>query len=242
MIYSIKNTLAVLLLLVTIISCNKDEDPAPAPPLVYEGAALSTRNYITSDLTLDFFIDTARVASGLSYGFGNKSDFEWVVDAPGVQFSILDATDNTSVLFTTGIAVEKDALYYAAVVGPENAGSVVFAVNEKTLPAAGNVRMRVLHAYQDVGAIDLYIGGTTPEHKVITDLAFGGLTSYIEVSHTDVSTMIICTETGVLPDPATNLLTTLENTLHEADKIYLNALASDTKEATSTFSLLVTEQ
>ena len=237
----IKNTLAVLLILSAVISCKTDE-PAPAPPLVYEGAEISTRNYITSTLSLDFFIDTTKVGSALSYAFSSRNSFEWVVDAPGVQFTILDATDNTAVLFTTGIAVEKDALYYAAVVGPETSGSVVFAVNEKTLPAAGNVRMRVLHAYQDVGAVDLYIGGTTPEHKVITNLLFGGLSDYIEVSHTDVSTMIICTETGVLPDPDTNLLTTLENTLHETDKIYLNALASDTKEATSTFSLLVTEQ
>ena len=236
----LKSSILTLLVLITIISCKEDE-PAPAPPLVYDAAELSTRNYITSDLTLDFFIDTTEVASALAYGFGNNETFEWVVDAPGVQFAILDASDK-SVLFSTGIGVEKDATYYAAVVGPETAGSVVFAENEKTLPATGNVRMRVLHAYQDIGAIDLYIGGTTPEHKVITNLDFSGFSPYIEVSHTDVSTMIICTETGVLPDPATNLLTTLANTAHEADKIYLNALASETIDATSKFSLFVTEQ
>jgi hypothetical protein len=241
MIYSIKNTLAVLLLLVTIISCSKDEDPVPTPPLVYEGAELSTRNYITSDLTLDFFIDTTQVASGLGYGFGDKSAFEWVVDAPGVQFSILDASDKSS-LFSAGIGVEKDATYYAAVVGPAAAGAVVLAENDKTLPQDGNVRMRILHAYQDIGAIDVYIGGTAAENKVITNLGYSGLSTYVEVSHTDVSTMIICTETGVLPDAATNLLNILENTSHEANKIYLNAVASATIDATSAFSLFVTEQ
>ena len=121
-------------------------------------------------------------------------------------------------------------------------GVVVFGENDLTEPATGHVRIRFLHASQDVGPVDIYIGGTTADHKKVTDLKFSDFSNYIEVSHADVSAMIVCTEAGVLPDPATNLLTIEANTSHEADKIYLDALASETIVATSKVSLFVTEQ
>ena len=237
---TLKTAFIALIALSTAISCSTDE-PDPAPPIEYETAELSSRNYITSDLILDFLMDTVKVNSGLSYAFGGKGSFEWAVGDANVQFSIQNASDNSG-LFSANINVEKDKSYYSATAGPATAGVVVWAENDKTLPAEGNVRFRLLNAYQDVGAIDLYIGGTTVDHKVITDLNFGVLSAYIEVSHTDISTMIICTNTGVAPDPNTNLLTTLANTAHEANKIYLDAMASETTDATSKFTLFVTEQ
>jgi len=234
----LKSTLVVFVLFITVISCSKD-DP-PTPPVEYEGAELVSRNYLTADISLNFLMDDVTVNSDLAYAFGGSGAFEWEVGASSVTFSIKE--DDIGVLFSADLLVVKDRSYYSAVVGPYPGGVVVFGENDLTEPATGNVRIRFLHAYKGVDLVDLYIGGTTADHKKVTNLDFSDFSNYIEVSHADVSAMIICTEAGVLPDLATNLLTIEANTSHEADKIYLDALASETIDATSKFSLFVTEQ
>ena len=145
-------------------------------------------------------------------------------------------------MFSTTLTVEKDQSYYSGLVGSSSAGTVVFINNDTTPPTSDNVRIRYLHAYQDIGAVDIYIGGTTADHKKITNLDFAEMSAYIEVSLADVNTMIVCTNTGVAPDEATNLFNIIDDDSHDAGKIYEEALASQTTDPTSKFSLFITEQ
>jgi hypothetical protein len=240
----LKSTLVVIILFITVTSCSKDE-PTPVPPIVYDTAELLTRNYLTSAAGFDWLVNGNKVSTNLQYAFGGKGTFQWNADSIAAVILSINDADTGNELFTTTLPVAKDKSYYSGLVGSFTAGTgtVVFNENDTTEPTTGNVRIRFLHAYQDLGnEIDIYIGGITADHKKITALDFAEMSAYIEVSLDDVNAMIICTNTGVAPDEATNLLTIGANTAHEAGKIYEDAFASLNTDPASDFDLYVTEQ
>ncbi|RLD21822.1 MAG: hypothetical protein DRI71_08350 [Bacteroidetes bacterium] len=236
----LKSTLVVFIIFITVSSCKKKDEPVP--PIVYDTAELVTRNYLTSASGFDWLVNGNKNSTDLRYAFGSKGPFQWNADSiAAVILSINDADTGTEV-FSTTLTVEKDKSYYSGLVGSSTSGTVVFINNDPTPPATGNVRIRFLQAYQDIGAVDISIGGITADHKKVTNLEFAEMSAYIEVSLADASTMIVCTNTGVAPDEATNLLTIGANTSHEAGKIYEEALSSLTTDPISKFTLFVTEQ
>ena len=237
----LKSALVVFVLFITVISCGKD-DPEPAPPIVYDTAELLTRNYFAAEGGFDWLINGNKISTDLQYAFGSKGPFEWNADSTAVVVLSINDSDTGSEIISEPLPVEKDKSYYSSLVGSGTVLTVVFSQNDTTLPATGNVRIRFLHAYPDADAIDIYIGGITADHKKVTGLNYTELSAYIEVSLADASAMIICTNTGVAPDEATNLLTIGPNTLHDPGKIYEDAFSSLTTDPTSKFSLFVTEQ
>lgn len=238
----LKSALTVFILFFTVTSCSKNDEPTPAPPIVYDTAELLTRNYLTDDSGFDWLVNGTKISTDLKYGFGSKGTFQWNADSIAAIILSINLASTTDELFSANIPVEKDKSYYSGLVGSATDGTVVLIENDPTAPATGNVRVRFLHAYQNIDGVDIYIGGTTVDHKKVTNLIFSEMSNYIEVSQTDISASIICTLTGVLPDEATDLFRSLGSSAHEAGKIYQDALASINKNATSDFSLFVTEQ
>jgi len=241
------NTLPLIVFISFLLACSTNE-PLPQPPIEYDTAELIVRNYFTDDAAFDFRIDNTAISTEVAYGGGGKGIFKWDSAGDGVlNFSINTSTTET-VVFSIGLKAEKDKSYYFCMLGPVTDGWVTLVENNLVSPQAGNARIRFLHAYHQniepilIEPIDIYIGGSTVDFKLITGLNYTELSTTFEVSVLDLSTMIICTETGVLPDPATDLYRNEGSTTHEEGKIYLNALASATIDPTSEFSLFVTEQ
>lgn len=236
----LKSALVIFILFVLVISCKEDDEPIP--PIVYDSAELLTRNYYTSAAGFDWLVNGQKVATDLRYAFGSKESFQWNADSIAkVKMSIHDSNTESEV-FNTIFDVIDGRSYYSALVGSSTSGTVVLSENDPTTPTKGKLRIRFLHAYQDVGPVDIYIGGTTADHKKVTNLDFAELSAYIEVSLAEVGIMIICTKTNIAPDENTNLLTISGDDSHSNGLIYEDALASINTDPTSKFSLFVTEQ
>ena len=233
---------ALILVIFTLLVSCKEDDPVPAAPLEYDTADLITRNFLTADAAFDWIINENVVAEGVEYSYGNKTEFEWIVDSTTIDFSV-NAAGTSNELFSTPLLVEKDKSYFSALLGSASTGGLVLLdENDETLPAAENVRIRFLHAYQTSGPVDLYIGGTDPEHKLVDGMEYATMSAYIEVSEVDLNESIICTEKGVVPDPTTNLFTITNSIVHEKGKIYIDILGSATFEPGARLSLFVTDQ
>ena len=238
----LKSASIIFILFFTVTSCNNNDEPTPAPPIVYDTAELLTRNYLTDDSGFDWLVNGTKISTDLKYGLGSKGTFQWNTDSIAAVILSINIASTTTELFSANIPVEKDKSYYSGLVGSSTAGTVVLIENDLTAPATGNVRIRFLHAYQDIEPVDIYIGGTAVDNKKVTNLDFSDMSNYVEVSHADVSASIIVTKTDVLPNPATDLLTIEASTTYESGKIYQDALASVNTDATSALSLFVTVQ
>jgi hypothetical protein len=237
---TLKSTLVLSVLFIHLTSCSTTDEPIP--PIVYDSAELVTRNYLTSAASFDWLVNGQKVSSDLQYAFGSKGTFQWSADSTAkVKMSIHDSNTESEV-FNATFDVIVGRSYYSALVGSSTSSTVVITENDPTTPTKGTLHIRFLHAYQNVGPVDIYIGGTTADHKKVTNLDFAELSAYIEVSLAQVSLMIICTKTNIAPDENTNLLTIGENSVHSTGLIYEDALASINTDPTSRFSLFVTEQ
>jgi len=238
---NLKSTLVVFVLFIHLTSCSTNDEPAP--PINYDTATILTRNYLTSAAGFDWLLNGQKVSSDLQYAFGSKGTFQWNADSVAKVVLAINDANTGSEVFTTVVDVVKNQTYYSGLVGSSTTGTVILNQNDSTAPATGNVRIRFLHAYQDIdNKIDIYIGGITADHKKVTALDFAEMSTYIEVSLADANAAIVCTNTGVAPEESTNLLTIGANTSHEAGKIYESALASINTDPASKFSLFVTEQ
>ena len=234
----LESTLVVLVLFVVVTSCKRSD---PEPPIVYDTAELLTRSYLTSAAGYDWLINGDKLGPTLPYLAGSKHPFQWDTNLSEVLLSINDNDTGNEILNIT-LPVQKDKSYYSMLVGTVSSITMVYGQNDTTPPATGNVRLRFLHAYQDVGPIDIYVGGTTADHKKATNLDYSKLSTYIEVSVADANSVIVCTNTGIAPNVDTNLLTIGANVAHNAGKIYEHGLASKTIDPTSVFTLVVFEQ
>jgi len=122
-----------------------------------------------------------------------------------VQFSgaVLLESESEEVLFTVkhpgtnGILVsqlvqlEKNKYYNVIVRGSSEEPVLLIREIDTTHPASGNVKFQVLHSIAGQGPIDVYMGGSSANNKVVSDVAYLSLSTPFEVVDYDVRAAII---------------------------------------------------
>ncbi|WP_034062058.1 DUF4397 domain-containing protein [Lacinutrix jangbogonensis] len=237
----IKPTLLFFVLLILSSCSGSDSNEEPiTPPTEFHKANVFMQNYYTENTLLNWGIEEIELIDNQNYAYGNKVEFEWETTKYSVLFDVTDS--NNSHLISSSHTLSNGKLYYASMIGSSAHKTMVFSELDETIPETGNVRVKYFNANQNIGAIDIYIGGETSDKKVVSNLNFGQLSSYIEVNHNDISSLVVVTPVGIAPHLDTNLLRLSDNTSHGNNSILIIALATLTNENSSELSYFVTEQ
>jgi len=103
-------------------------------------------------------------------------------------------------------------------------------------PALGLVKLRFMHTTLGLDAVDLYIGGHTPEHKVVSEISFAQTTDYLEASQEDLWDSIIVTPMNVSPEDS-SILSYTSNNVFLPNQIYLGVIGPTTNSSSSALQL-----
>ncbi len=99
------------------------------------------------------------------------------------------------VIISQVFQLEKD-IYYNVVVGgtAEDPELIIREIDTKNHPQTGNVKFQVMHAITGQDSIDIYMGGTTEDKKMVSGLDFFELSDPFETSDYDARSAIVFTK------------------------------------------------
>jgi hypothetical protein len=231
--------LPLLLTLFILTSCSDDDEgPIVLPPIEYENAFIDLFNYYDEGTVVSWYVDEALLEADQKFAFGAKREFEFDSNDKTIKLKAEDKNANVLVEWTP--KVEEGKLYYSSVTGPSGETKLIFGECDETAPAADHVRIRFIHSYSGVDAIDVYLGGETDEYKVVSNLEYTFLSQYIEVKHDELDVLLVCTPVGVDPDPDTDLYRTVLNGEHDNNAIHNDVFAK--RRNSSEMQLYITPQ
>jgi len=210
----------------SILSCSTSDEPnVPIEPIMEE-ASITTYNYLPTDFNLDWNINESNIATNQKYAFGDGGKITWEEGKNNVNIEVLNA-DTKQTILSDIKALTKDTKYIGFAYGSSAEPNLAIFEKDLTAPQDGMVRLRLFHALESTGAVDIYIGGETVDYKKVTNLSYKAISEYIEVSLQDMSGLVVYTQTGVMPNDETDIIRYSGNNSSEEDKTYTHVLAPD---------------
>lgn len=231
--------LPLLLTLFSMTSCSDDDEgPIVLPPIEYENAHIDLFNYYDEGSVVNWYTDEVLLEENQKFAFGATREFKFDSNDKTVKITATDKNSNVLTEWTP--KVEEGKLYYSAVTGPSGEAKLIFDECDETAPAADHVRIRFIHSYSGVAAMDIYLGGETADHKIVSNLEYTLFSEYIQVKHSELDVLLVCTPTGVDPNPDTDLYRTVLDGQHDNNSIHNDVFAK--RRNSSEMGLYITPQ
>ena len=234
-----KKTHAILLFLMVFgASCLKDPDPTPPPSLI--GSYINLYNFLTESYDIAWEIDDEIVESEHTYGTALLEFIEMDKEEQDATFTVKESK-STLLVDSEVYEIEQNQFYSVSILGNEKDPHILFETMEVQKPSLGLVKLRFMHTTLGLDNVDLYIGGFTPEHKVISELSFAQTTEYLEASQKDLWESIIVTPANVSPEDS-SILSYTANDVFLPNNIYLGVIGHATSSANSSLQLQLYKQ
>ena len=173
-----KPTLALMLLATLAVSaCSDDKDvtsPATTAELRVVHASPDAPN-------VDVLVDNTVALTNVAY----KGVSTYLQVPSGSRNLKVRATGTTTVVIDATPALDEGTAHTVIATGPVASIAPLLLTDDLTSPAAGNVRVRLVHASPAAGNVDIYVTGTTDDLTTATptlaNVAFRDVSDYLEV-------------------------------------------------------------
>lgn len=235
-----KKTHAVLLFLMVLVSsCLKDPDPGPPLPSP-SGSYINLYNFLTESYDVAWEVNDVIVESEHPYGTALLEFIEMDKEKQDATFTV---KESKSTLFVDSevYEMEQNQFYTVSILGNEKDPHIIFEAMEVQKPTLGLVKLRFMHTTLGLDAVDLYIGGSTPEHKVVSELSFPQTTEYLEASEKDLWESIVVTPANISPEDS-SILSYTANDAFLPNNIYLGVIGHATSSPSSYLQLQLFKQ
>ena len=178
------------------------DDPIPGPENL-TASLIFYNNLMEADKVL-WKVDSAESLSGQSYGLAMEGSVE--VAGYSHQVRIKATTlEGGGTLDSLDYFLDPFSYYMISIVGTEDESHLLCDTMDISPPNLGMVKMRFLQASENMGTIDIYIGGELPEHRKLSGISFGQLSEYVEASSESFWNAIILTPAESAPADSTIL-------------------------------------
>ena len=226
-------TLFVLLSLVTL-SCKKD--PEPEPELIRAYCLLY--HFVSGLESITWTVDGIEVPDAMDYSEYFPGAVILETTAEDIQFTVRNDA-NGEVLASQYIALEQDKYYSVIMTGTAEEPLLIVDQIDTATPQQGKVKFQFLDAVIGPQSIDIYMGGTTPEKRVVSELGYNALSLPVEVSDFDARAAITVSAHSPEYNQDSVLLTSIYNEDIITGAGYLSVIAPFTNdpEAELTFWL-----
>jgi len=217
-----------LILFFVLPGCLKNLDPpGPDPIQSYFGIY----NFHTESYDLHWDINEEVFESSHAYGVALQG-FVQLTDTKGdITFTIKES-DSDRVIQSRTFLMEQYQYYSVSIMGNEEEPYLLFQQMDLSKPSTGMIRLGLMHTAMDVGLVDLYVGGTTPDHRVISGIEYAEITDYIEASEEELWEAVIITPMEMSPADST-ILSYSANNAFFPDQVYLGVMGHSTNSSSS---------
>ena len=165
-----------LLASVALAGCDDDEPNAPAAT-----AQLRVVHASPDAPNVDVLVDGAVALSNVPY----KASSSYLAVPSGSRNLRVRATGTTTVVINANAPITAGEAYTVLATGSLAGIQPLVLEDDLTLPAAGNIRLRLVHAAPAAGNVDIYV--TAPGADIatatptLTGVPFRGFSDYLEV-------------------------------------------------------------
>lgn len=175
---------------VILLSCIKETEPEPEVIRAY----CYLYHFIPGLESVVWEAAGSEVPSALFYADAFPGAVILQDDTEEITFTVKRAVTKEE-LISQVFQLEKD-IYYNVVVGgsAEDPELIILEIDTKNHPQTGNVQFQVLHAISGQDSIDVYIGGTTPDKKMVSGLDYFETSDLFETSDYDARSAIVVTK------------------------------------------------
>jgi hypothetical protein len=216
-----KKLLILSLILTTFVtSCKKDNEPDPVVIrayvyLIHVVPGFASVNWVVDGVAVRDAMDYAKYLTGGVILESASDEIEFTVKNPGTGL----------VLATELLPLEMNKFYTVLFAGTAEEPVLILDEIDTTPPEFQNVKLEFFHAATLHDSIDVYIGDTLQDNKVITNLGFNALSDPFEVSQIDARTAIIVSGHSEEYSQDSVLLNSVNNELIEYGSSYLTVVA-----------------
>jgi len=214
------------------LSCTDEPEPDPEKTRAY----CYLYQFVPGLENVNWIVDDIEVPNEQPYGsyFPGSVILESVSEE--INFTVKHAGTG-DILESQSFTLEEDKSYSVIITGAELDPVMLIQEIETSRPQSGNVKFQVLHAAILKDSIDVYMGGTSPDRRVVSDMDFAELSDPFEAKDYDARAAI----TVAVHDSAYNqdnvLLTSLYNDLIVSGANYLTVVAPSTIDPQSELTL-----
>jgi hypothetical protein len=226
--------LAVLLL---VSSCSLDSDGPELPPPI-RSYFLLYNYYDASPFDLVWIIDGYMLSAVHSYGETIMGYMNLDQATQDVAFVARNPNSGATIKIDT-FRVEENKYYMLAIIGKEEPYILFDSINIAA-PVKGKIKFRFIHAASELDSLDLYAGGISADHRLISGIAYGQLSGYVESSPVDLGDTLFVTPHNAGSD--TILTTFTKITYFLNDRSYLGIIAHPLPADTATLDLIFNDQ
>ena len=217
-----------VLLSTVLLSCMKEQEPEPELIRAY----CNLYHFIPGMEGVIWQVDDSEVPEEQLYaqllpGYiileSATDEMIFAVKHPGTK----------EVLVSQLVPLEQDKFYNVIVYGSEDDPTLLINEIDTNQPAAGKVKFQILHAIPNQGPIDLYMGDTTMDKRVLTALDYQVLSDLFEVSDYDARVLMAATAHSDEYIPDSILIYSEYNDLVVSGASYLSVITHHTWETDS---------
>ena len=217
-------------------SCLGDHDPVPE---TIEARLIFYNNLMESDKVV-WEVDQTGSVSGQPYGLPAEgvADLEDYSQLVHIKATTLDGG---TALDSLDYHMDPFRYYMVAVLGTEEEPQLLCDTIDTAFPTIGLIKVRFLQASEGIGTIDIYVGGGTPEHLILSGIEYSQLSDYVEATQEAIWNAIIITPMGMLPADSTILSYTANNNFNP-NKTYFGVINHTEIDPESSFRMQVFSQ
>jgi hypothetical protein len=147
--------------------------------------------------------------------------------AEDIEFIAKNDADG-QVLANQLLALEQNKYYNVIMTGTTAEPHLIVNQIETTPPPSGMVKFQILDAVIGPQAIDVYMGGTSPEKRVVSELNYNTLSLPVDVSDYDARIAITVSAHSAEYNQDSVLLTSVYNEDIISGATYLSVIAPNT--------------
>lgn len=211
------------------ISCNNEPEPEPEEIRAY----CYLYHFIPDLGDILWEVDDHGLPEAQDYAVQFAGSVLLETASEEISFTVRHSGTN-EVLISQLFQLEKNKYYNVIVRGSKEDPALLFREIDTTHPQSGKVKFQLLHSLAGQNSIDLYMGGSTPNKKAVSDLAYLSLSDPFEVADYDARAAIIVTAHTEEYNQDSVLLSSIYNEMIVTGANYLSVFAPFSFQPTDT--------
>ncbi|MEA3478978.1 MAG: DUF4397 domain-containing protein, partial [Bacteroidota bacterium] len=179
--------LFILFISLSLVTFSCNDDPEPQPEVIRAFCYLY--HFIPELGSVIWEADGVEVPNERVYAYQFAGAIILESESEEIAFAVKHSGTN-EVLASELFQLEKNRFYNIIAGGSADEPTLFIREIDTGQPQAGTVKFQVLHSAAGQNSIDVYMGDTTTEKRIVTDLAYLDLTAPVEAEDSDARASI----------------------------------------------------